>query len=668
MQNSISYLLRYGILPLLLLIIFSIGPINLTVSGQTGPAIPGDQLKNQSINSVDTNSVIARLQIALAIYESFPDSAKNIATEAFRHSAQLGFQLGMARSCIILGRISQNDGQFDSATYLFTKGLISAKKANLTTASFYINIANNYFFRGAYQQAMENYLSALQSSPRKNTSGDSCQVYLNIALIWTRLGAFEQANHYLDIVQPIAYRTRDTAMQVSLLTSRADILMAENKNPEAIKLFRKSLRLATATNLPGPALEILNELTHAYLSLEQADNAMMSTQEAMEILKMYPGAYNFHRYHTQHHLGLIYRIMGNHAYAEQLLSHTYATAAQIGLKDLLLHMEQDLAAVYAHNGKHALAYEHILHYAQLKDSILEKERKNMLSLWQENIVAGKDNALLTQKFRLVEQQKRLQTKNVWIGGALLFTAVVSLLFLNIVRGYRRKQKLQEEQVVQLKQKQEIKQLKARVRGEEEERNRLALELHDGIASQLWAIRLNVESLQQQSANNNLLPQHIQMIYQQLDDTTQEVRKTAHNLMPDLLLKYGLASALSSLCEKINSSTPLEVNFMEFGVIPKMDEEIELSLYRMIQELIQNVLKHALGATQLLVQVSCNNSLLNITIEDNGSGFNVQKLEDKGFGLRNIERRVNILKGHFDLKSSEGKSTTAYLEFDIHNLL
>src|SRR5690606_11749826 len=112
-------------------------------------------------------------------------------------------------------------------------------------------------------------------------------------------------------------------------------------------------------------------------------------------------------------------------------------------------------------------------------------------------------------------------------------------------------------------------------GEEQERNRLALELHDGIASQLWAIKLNVDSLQQQDSFHGSQRQSLRTIYQQLDDTTREVRKTAHNLMPDLLLDEGLATALASLCDKIKKQTELEVDFLEFGTIPRMDEEIEL---------------------------------------------------------------------------------------------
>jgi signal transduction histidine kinase len=112
-----------------------------------------------------------------------------------------------------------------------------------------------------------------------------------------------------------------------------------------------------------------------------------------------------------------------------------------------------------------------------------------------------------------------------------------------------------------------------------------------------------------------------------------------------------------------------VDFLEYGTIPRMDEDIELSLYRMIQELIQNVLKHAEGATQLLVQLSCIDTLLNITVEDNGAGFSETNLDSaKGIGLRHIQKRVNTLNGHIDLQSIRGKGTTVYLEFEIQHLL
>lgn len=665
MRNTRRQKYRYRLRPALLFIMLWCMPLKGSTQPSSAPEQDKSNLQARPMLILpDTVQVWRQLQQAHDLYALYPDSALNLATISFNQSHALKFNSGMAWASMIQGKIVQNNGQYDSSIFFFTRGLIYAKNTSLLKVNFYINIANAYFFESLYQTALENYNMALRQTRLK--AGDSSQVYLNIALIWQRLGAHEQAEPYFNMVGKIATRSRDTPMLISLFAQQAENSIVEHQTSRAIAQMEHALDLARQSHHEPAAISILNQLTHLYLDLEQVDKAMMYTNEALGILKQFPEGYNFERYHTRHNLGLIYSHLKNYDAAEQILSETYNIAAATGLKDLILHMEPDLAAVYAAKGKSDLAYKHILHYAQLKDSVLEKERKSMLDLWQKNTLAEKDKSILAQKLKITEQDRRLQYKNTWIGVITVSAALLCIIFATWIRSYRRKQRLQQALVIRMEQTQEINQLKAQVKGEEQERNRLALELHDGIASQLWAIKLNVESIQLQAQPEE--GEKLNLIYQQLEETTQEVRKTAHNLMPDLLLQYGLAVALESLCNKLNSGSAIEVAFQEYGIIPRMHEDIELSIYRMIQELIQNVLKHASGVTQLLIQLSCTADLLNITIEDNGAGFSGKEPGTKGIGLQNIENRIKTLHGHFDINSAPGKGTTVYLEFEIQHLL
>jgi signal transduction histidine kinase len=641
-------------------------PYSHVVHAQAIHAKPVDEPEIRTEGNTDTIAIMEKLTVAQKIFEIFPDSAWTLAADALRRSTFIHFPTGIAKANNVMGRVVQNQGKYDSSIFYFTRGLISAQKTKLPLAAYYNNIANSYFFLGSYRNSMESYSQALAQQKDRNTPRDSCQIFLNIALIWVRLGATEQARAYLDQTAPIAIRTRDTLMQISLLTMQGDLLLSKGEDPKAIVPLKQALALAKETGNEGSAVEILNELTHIYLRLKEVDRAMLYVNDAFSILNKYPGSYNYHRYHTQHNLGLVYMFLNNYKLAEKILVATYKVASETRLNDLILHMEPDLAATYSKNGKNDLAYQHMQHYAQLKDSILEKERKSMLDLWQQNILSDKDKMLLAQKLDLVKKDKKLAIKNILILSIVAVAVLLCFVFVSWIRGYRRKQKLQQEQVSRMEQGMEIGRLKAQVKGEEQERNRLALDLHDGIASQLWAIKLNVEHMRKLPLSE--YNSKIDMIYQQLEDTTMQVRKTAHNLMPDLLLDCGLSPALTSLCNKISNASDLDINFQEYGIIPRMNEEIELSLYRMVQELIQNALKHAVKATQLLIQLSCTNNLLNITVEDNGEGFPGESRSKKGIGLENIAKRATVLGGHFDIQSKQGSGTTAYLEFELANLL
>src|SRR5690606_29260688 len=187
--------------------------------------------------------------------------------------------------------------------------------------------------------------------------------------------------------------------------------------------------------------------------------------------------------------------------AGSLLLKTFNKARVSGSRDLVLHMEADVAAYYAASGDYKNAYQLMRHYAASRDTILEEQKDKVLSNWMKARMTDKDKALVAQQLHISQQQRKLQAKNFWIGGSLIGAFLLLGGFIASARSYRNKQRLQEATIQRLQQEQEINQLKAQIRGEEQERNRLALELHDGIASQLWAIKLNVDSLQQQDSFN-----------------------------------------------------------------------------------------------------------------------------------------------------------------------
>lgn len=622
---------------------------------------------------VDSASVILFLLRADSLRENFPDSSLTLINIALQQSRRIHFQYGIAHALNTLGLHLLNKGLYDSAITIFRQAIPLTQTPSNKDQLFkiYINIGNACFYTGNYERALENYYlaeSLIGKNNRKITPNDSLIVYLNIGLLWGRLGEDNQALEALATAKNIASRTGNIPMLSSVYQLIADAYGAKQDWVMTAAYYQKALKLAVANHIPSEEISALNNLSHLYSDLHQTDKAWSYTQQAMQLLEQYPDAFNYDRFHTMHNLGELYFARKEYRKAEEILSATFEKAEKTNLQDIVMHIEPGLAAVYAANGKYRQAFEHMRHYAGIKDTLSRQETAKSLDIWMRARISEKDKAIAQQQLAIAQQKNQLQTKNFWIGGTAIGTLLLLGMGIASVRSYRHKQHLQHAVILRLQQEQELNQLKAQVRGEEQERNRIALELHDGIASQLWAIKLNMDSLQYQEQFNEIQQKSLQHIYRQLDDTTQEVRKTAHNLMPDLLLEQGLPIALASLCEKIKVNTGLEVDFLEYGSIPRVDEEIELSLYRMIQELIQNVLKHAVGATQLLVQLSCKDTLLNITVEDNGAGFDDNDINGKGIGLLQIEKRVKALQGHIDMQSTKGKGTTVYLEFDIEHLI
>jgi two-component system, NarL family, sensor kinase len=365
--------------------------------------------------------------------------------------------------------------------------------------------------------------------------------------------------------------------------------------------------------------------------------------------------------------GSIHLDMKNYDRAKLLLEKGHSDATKMQNNELLIEVKPSLAELYAATGQQEKAYRLMQEYTEMKDTLLKTEQARSVKVQTDVILGEKDRTMLAQKLEITSQKNILQQKNFIIGGTLLGSLLLSLLSFALARIYKNKQAVQQSLIQQLQQTQEINQLKAQVRGEEQERQRIAHELHDNISGQLWALKLNVDNMKQTGPHHEGYHRNLATIYKQLTDASQDVRKTAHNLLPDLLLQEGLATALASLCEKTSKHTRLEVDFQEYGDVPRTDKEIELSIYRMVQELIQNVLKHAYEATHILVQLSCVNNLLSITVEDNGKGP-VEEQKEEGVGLQQIRKRTTALKGSFDFQSLPGNGTTAYLEFDLNKLL
>ncbi|MGF1636923.1 MAG: sensor histidine kinase [Cyclobacteriaceae bacterium] len=200
-------------------------------------------------------------------------------------------------------------------------------------------------------------------------------------------------------------------------------------------------------------------------------------------------------------------------------------------------------------------------------------------------------------------------------------------------------------------------IKALMEGEEKERHRVSRELHDVVNGNLAAMKLNLNL-----ANNNNYDEL-------LDQTMNEIRRLSHNLMPDVVKKFGLNVALDQYFAGFSDAYGWHVDFQFIGEASLLTDEASLHVYRIIQELINNSIKHA-GANELLVQLIVNEGKLSITVEDNGKGFDIVKAKSTydnglGMGLNNLENRVNYLNGSFDIQSSSETGTSIYIVIPIN---
>ncbi len=596
-----------------------------------------------------------------------PEIAGKLINNVYWKSKGINYYPGMVSALCYKAALQKNRGHLDSAFLLYKAAIpLSFRCGPKNNAhKIYINMGGDMALQGNYEQALQYYYESINTMRSYNlqlSNTDSATLFYNIALGWHKLGESQKALEALAVLKRITEQGQSIRSLIRYYCMYTTV-QPQLEDSKILAYQRKVVDLSSNYNDIETLIPAINDLCKYYLNRRQFDTARIYLNKAFALLEQHPGLYNFNHFHALANLGLILKGEQKYTEAEKVFEEIYAKAESVQFTDWMLEMEPALAEIYSINNKNAKAYEHMKHYAGILSTVFLQQKTRSTDHWMKSRVAEKDKELLRNKLHISEQHAALQQKNFWIATTTLGILLLCSALIAFLLHYRSKQKLQRAAIAQMRQVQEIDQLKALVRGEEQERNR---KLHDGIASQLWAVKLHIDNLIQEQEIPVNQKQSLRDIYNHLDETTQDVRKTAHNLMPGLLLEEGLSSALLTLCEKTEKSTNIEVDFMECGNIPPLDMEILLSLYRMVQELIQNVLKHA-QATLLLIQLSCVNNMLNITIEDNGIGCSAFDSK-KETGLRNIRRRVNALKGSFDIRSSPGCGTNIYMEFDIRYLV
>ncbi|WP_116771539.1 sensor histidine kinase [Maribacter litoralis] len=307
------------------------------------------------------------------------------------------------------------------------------------------------------------------------------------------------------------------------------------------------------------------------------------------------------------------------------------------------------------------AFESNVSYEYLRDSLNEFKYSTLLTeLETKYQTAEKEKQILEEK------QKAQITRNWLIAAtiALVFGAGIAIL---VQKNTTKKRKLAEqetllkqERVDNLLKQQELVSIDAMIEGQEKERQRVANELHDDLGSLMATIKLHFSNVKGKDKDPAL-----KQAQSLLEEAYQKVRGIAHSKNSGVMSSQGLLPAVKKMAQVISETNALEVNVEDFGMGERMENSLELSLFRTIQELVANAIKHA-EATKLNIQISQYDDNLNIIIEDNGKGFDRSNLEKSktGMGLTNIEKRIEHLEGNFTIDSVLGKGTSIIIDIPV----
>jgi len=610
----------------------------------------------------DTAAVNRYMSLALKIAYDYPDSARVLAQSIYEASRQSTYELGMAQSLVLLGKLDENNGDFERAVQMYRASIPHLLKADkeVRIAVPFINIANAYFFKGAYDEALKTYYEALAAGKlyqRPLSAADSIRIYLNIALAWDAMGGKKQAVEALRAAEKIPGMFSDS-IDLADYYSYAAHIYTEDQAEQAVAYCRKAFQVGRSQQSNTAMLPALNSIASIYTELKQADSAIAYLRQSKTILDSYPNAFNYHRFHYRHQLGRVYLLQGKYTLAAEILTSLDSVIHRLGLMDLAIDLEKDLSILYEETGKYDLALKHARNYAGLKDTLLAAKSDRAVALWSQLQEAKGKADYIDGQLKISQQQIQLQQKNMLLAVIVIVSVLMIAVLVLILKSYRRRQLQHADAIIALQQKMEIDSLKAKIQGEEKERGRLAIELHDNIGGLLSAAIYNLESDRHSypDSSYNTLEGIIRRV-------SREIRRTSHNLMPDILMGQNLSVAVSQYCAFIEQETGLDITLQERGTFQMMNMDVQLQLYRIIQELLQNILKHA-EASCALLQLHADADIFSLTVEDDGKGLQYGNTME-GKGIKSIKERLRTAGGNISFCSEDGKGTSVYIELPIN---
>lgn len=613
----------------------------------------------------DTANINESLQRAQKVTLSGKtDSARHMYTLILDQSKYLTYEYGIIKAEIGLGNIAINSGSYNEALDYYTKAIGKCKtgKSKMLLTTLYNNIGSIYSLKGNYEKSTEQYERALGSAERYGSELAMETLYNNLSIALNKLNLPSRSLFYLEKAEKLALENNNYYTLADVYNNKGSAY-AELKNAaQSASFFNDAILISKKNGYQNTLYSALVNMGIHYLNEGKTKEAIAKFEEADGIDATINSYYRNLKILAS---GAAYLKNGDLDKAQSLLAQSLEQALALGnLRDLVT-THNLLAELYRAKGDFPKAFEHKSTELLLFDSLKKKETAYTVAEMEARYDAAmKDKELAKKQLTISRQSSALVRKNQWIAGIVIgFGLIVVLIFIQ-GRSLRRKQKIKNEQLKLLEQQQKNVEMKFILDGAEKERIRLSREIHDSIMVQFSVVKMNL-SIYAGSNAPELTPQQLAPIVKQLDEATDNLRRTAHNLMPDRLIEDGLVEAVFYFCSNLQKGVSLHICFQPIGTIPSLPTLFELSVYRIIQELMQNIIKHA-DATEAIVQLSCEHDLLSITVEDNGKGI-VNEDRGVGSGLKSIEARVNEFSGRFTIDTAHLVGTTVHLEFSIETI-
>jgi two-component system NarL family sensor kinase len=502
--------------------------------------------------------------------------------------------------------------------------------------------------KGENVKALSVYQLALGRAEDSGEENLKAHIFKNIGALYISWKKFDEALGYYEKAQKIASEVKDQELVADCMNNKGTVYEQQLRYKDALVVYKNALEVYTGKNIVAKMSMALSNIAIVYKFLKDYPAAVDYNLKALALSSKTGDEWMMSA--TYNNIGNLYGEMGDYKKAMEYCNKALSIAEKIHAIEIIESTYDSMADAAAKAGdyKNAFAYHKL--FARTNSKFINIESTRQLSELNVKYETEKRQKIIQQ------QQFQISRRNYWIFGSSLLLVLVLIVGYLIFRNFRYQQqrRLREE----IHKQQELAN-KALFEGEQNERIRIARDLHDSIGQMLSVVKMNVSTLQHQFPDNQTTMGTLDLV----DKTIGEVRAISHNLLPEAL-NFGLFSGLEEMADKINASGSTKVLLEVPEQVRKhqFNKQSELSIYRIVQEVLSNMVKHA-EATQINLDVYSTATGLIINIKDNGKGFDPEQIrESKGLGWKNIFARVNLLDGKMQVQSE--KLTGTQIEITI----
>ncbi|MCP9766448.1 hypothetical protein EGI22_00920 [Lacihabitans sp. LS3-19] len=606
---------------------------------------------------LDSNKVKNLLQLSEQYKGKNNQKAKDLSLEAIKLGQKINWVarypelfLNLIKINSTMSNYSENLSILDS-TFKYT-----GKKSDCVcyTAEYYIQYLFNYSYSRNYEKAYEYGIKGLKIAEETKNYNQIARANLRLGEVKQNLndyeGAIKNYEKSIELCKKYNFESilnQNRWMLAKVYISKDDYNKASILQKEMTTSYRK---LKDSTQLAGA----LNAIAFGHIKYFRFKEAKVYLEEAYGIAHKVNNKY-FLQYIC---IGLGKSFMSENKIeiAKKYIDEGFKIAAELNDKDALTTLTSDLAHYYFVIRDFPKAFYTETQISKIYGNARSKQVINSVSDAETKYqTEKKEKMILMQKLQISKQRN-------WILGiiGIAFVAVLgSLLF------YTKRQAKQKAHFDAEKLKLQTEKTSAIVEAEEKERIRLAKELHDGVGPILSLAKFQLENAMNQTKFKSIEQESLfQNTNTMIDDAAREIRTVSHDLMPNALLMQGLVSAIREFVNRLSLSGKVKVSLDVANLDERLPQLTETVLYRVLQELVGNVIKHS-GATSVQIQLVRHENELTMMVEDNGKGFDTSQMSIfKGIGLKNIISRIDFLNGKVNFDSSPNSGTTVIVEVPL----